>query len=143
MALKALSAQLRQPTPTLRTVGVCVEFPDASAEFATSVVVVGNRSTFPAPEMVGRTILPPSVPWTRSRALGEPRGPASPSLTAEDLAVLESILAWQPDDRTSWAEMIESGRCYNEAVLSRAAAKEHAPKTSSSITDPLQQLDLF
>jgi hypothetical protein len=39
--------------------------------------------------------------------------------------------------------MIESGRRHNEAVLSRAAAKEQAPKTSISISNPLQQLDLF
>jgi hypothetical protein len=62
---------------------------------------------------------------------------------ADDVAAIQAILAWPLDDRTSWAEMIESGRRHNEAVLFRPAAREQTPKTPASIPDSLQQLDLF
>jgi hypothetical protein len=62
---------------------------------------------------------------------------------SDDVAAIEAILAWPLDARWSWTELTESGRRHNEAVLSRAAAKEQTPKTSISIPDPLQQLGLF
>jgi hypothetical protein len=62
---------------------------------------------------------------------------------SDDAAAIQAILAWPLDDRTSWAELIESGRRHNEAVLARPAAKEQTPETPASIPDSLQQLDLF
>jgi hypothetical protein len=49
----------------------------------------------------------------------EPRLPywVAPNLTADEVAAVESILAWPLDDRTSWAMIIEAGRKHNEAVL--------------------------
>jgi hypothetical protein len=66
--------------------------------------------------------------------------PPDPS---DDVAAIQAILVWPLDDRTSWAELIESGRRHNQAVLSRSAAKEQAPEPSVSAADSLQQLDLF
>jgi hypothetical protein len=66
----------------------------------------------------------------------------APNLSAEDSAAVDAILAWPLDDRTSWTEMIESGRRHNEAVLSRPAAKEQTPESPVSIPDSLQ-LTLF
>ncbi|MGO9601661.1 MAG: hypothetical protein ACLP7Q_27110 [Isosphaeraceae bacterium] len=43
----------------------------------------------------------------------------APNLTTDEVAAVESILAWPLDDRTSWAELIEAGRAHNAAVLAR------------------------
>jgi hypothetical protein len=67
-------------------------------------------------------------------------GPPAPS---DDEAAIHAFLPGPLDDRTSWAELIESGRRHNEYVLSRHAAKVQAPETPVPIPDPLQQLTMF
>jgi hypothetical protein len=43
----------------------------------------------------------------------------APNLTTDEVAAVESILAWPIDDRTSWTGIIEAGRRHNEAVRAR------------------------
>jgi hypothetical protein len=62
---------------------------------------------------------------------------------SDDEAAIQAILAWPLDDRTSWAEMIESGRAHNEIVLSQHAKKQPASKPPASTPDSTKQGDLF
>jgi hypothetical protein len=62
---------------------------------------------------------------------------------SDDEAAIQAILGWPLNDRTSFAEILESGRKHNEAVLSRPTENEPDSKGPTSAPDSLEQLTLF
>ncbi|MGO9597366.1 MAG: CHC2 zinc finger domain-containing protein [Isosphaeraceae bacterium] len=74
------------------------------------------------PRGLGTGTLPEVIPPpSEGQAAPEPRARywTAPNLADDDVAALDAILAWPIEDHTSWAELIESGRAHNAAILAR------------------------